>query len=196
MRRRNQDKTSTRYMMAMVAVCLFSMLFVVFARNNGNEQMKVAFLDNSGAVHQAEVIPFGDAKVYHEHLKDMAVNGIYARDEEGPLNNFLETIATPSVVSKRNAMVKESEALFKEKHIIQMPRVLAYKVDVVSNVRTDIFVKLQVIRESFSLGGDAVRGVETKVLTCTFERNENMADGLYKPWLLTSYKEEEFKESK
>lgn len=192
-RKRNQDKTASRYMLGMVCVCIFSMCFIVFSLNKDKDIM-VSFLDNSGTVHSAQVMPFGDAKEYHEYLKDMAVNGIYARDEEGALNQFLEKIGSPEVINKRNGRIKDTEDLFREKHMIQMPRVLAYKVDVISNVRTDIYVKLQVIRESFSLGGDEVEGIQTKVLTCTFEHNENMSDGFYKPWILTSFKDEDFVE--
>lgn len=189
LRKRTTDKSQRNMYAFMIFVCLFSMMFVIIMKGTKEETMKVAFLDNAGEVQAAQIVPFGDAKVFHNYLKDMAIAGIYAHDESGAMNNNLEVIASVKVINQRNNMYSKQERLFKEKRIVQYPRVIGYKVDMISNKRLEIRVVAQIIRDAFSLSGDNIVGIEDVKVLLKFELNEDKTSNYYQPWKLVDFKE-------
>lgn len=189
LRKRSTDKSQRNMYLFMIFVLLFAMIFVIVMSGSKEEQMKVAFLDNAGEVQAARVVPFGDAKVFHNYLKDMAIAGIYAHDESGAMNNNLEVIGTVKVINQRNQMYAKQERLFKDKRIVQYPRIIGYKVDMISNKRMEIRVVAQIIRDAFSLSGDNIVGIEDVKVMLKYELNEDKTSNYYKPWQLVDFKE-------
>lgn len=188
-RKREMDKT-IRNAYAVAIVCLlFSMVFALLVlRSNGN-QSTIAILDNAGSVHRAEVIPFPEAKDYHRHLKDMGIAGIYTRDQEGAMNNFLEAIATPETVRKADLLWRDLLPVWRQKKVIQYPRVKGYIVDVISDNEMHLKVSLQLVRQAFALDGSEFPGVEDRNVVLYFKRNEDLTDNFYKPWELVDFLE-------
>ena len=190
LRKRSNDKGQRNMYLFMIFVLLFSMMFVIIQQGSDEPEMKVAFLDNAGEVQAAKIVPFGDAKVFHNHLKDMAISGIYAHDESGAMNNNLEVIGNVKVRNKRNNMYSKQERLFKDKRIVQYPRIVGYKVDMISNKRMEIRVVAQIIRDAFSLSGENIIGIEDVKVLLKFELNEDKTSNYYKPWQLVDFEEQ------
>ncbi len=194
-RKRRADQSQAGTLIAMVCVCLFAMVFVFAMVFRGEDKFRVVVLDNAGEIHSGQLVPFGDAQTYHAHLRNIAVSGIYARDENGPMNNYLETYGVPAVIKQRDEMFRESDRLFRDKRILQFPRIVGYAVDVVSNKRMEIRCRIQIVRNAFTLSGKEVQGIETKLVLLIFERNEDLSSTFYQPWKLTEFQEFEDNQS-
>lgn len=190
-RKRNSDKKQGKAVMFCLGVCLFSMAFVMASTARKEESTKVIVLDPSGTVHDGEAIAFEHSKRYHEHLMHMAISGIYARDENGAMNNNLEMIGSVNVINQRNTMYESQDKLFREKRIVQFPRVVGYMVDVVSSRKMVVKAKIQVIREAFTLAGNDVKGIENINLLLEYEANDELGKGHFQPWNLVTFQEVE-----
>lgn len=194
-RKRNSDKKQGKAVLFCLGVCLFSMAFVLASTASREESTKVIVLDPSGTVHDGEAVVFEHSKKYHEHLMNMAISGIYARDENGAMNNNLEMIGSTNVINQRNTMYESQDKLFREKRIVQFPRVVGYMVDVVSSRKMVVKAKIQVIREAFTLAGNDVKGIENINLLLEYEANDEIGKTHFQPWNLVSFKEVDLNQS-
>lgn len=193
-RKRETDKAVRNAYVVAILCLLFAMIFAILILRNSGTQSTIAILDNAGVVHRAEVLPFPEARDYHRHLKDLAIAGIYTRDHEGAMNNFLESIANPETVRKADLHWREFLPVWEQKKVLQYPRVKGYIVDVISDNEMHLKVSLQLIRQAFALDGSEFPGVEDRNVVLYFERNENLTDNFYKPWELVDFLEVPVKE--
>lgn len=188
-RKRNSDKIVRNAFVGCTLALVFSMFFCIYVLRAAKTKSTIAVMDNAGNVLKGRVIPFAEAREYHKHLQNLAIGGIYTRDEAGAMNNNLDAVANPETVRKANLRWKDDMATFKEKRIVQFPRVKGYIVDVISDHEMHLKVSLQLIRQAFALDGDEFPGIQDINVILYFQRNESMETNFYKPWELVDFKE-------
>ena len=188
-RKRDSAKSTRNALLMVIGGLMFSMMFCLIMLINLKSESRIVVLDNAGEVLAGKVTPVKNAKEYHNHLKNMAIAGIYAIDERGRMNNNLEVMAENKVIRKVEENFAPEKKLFREKRIVQYPRVGSYVVDVISRDQIQIKVVLQVIRDAFALDGRNFEGLEEKNVILYFERNQALESSYYRPWSLVDYRE-------
>ena len=188
-RKRNSDKAVRNAFVGCILALVFSMFFCLYVLRAAQTKSTIAVMDNAGNVLKGRVVPFPEAREYHRHLQNLAIAGIYTRDEAGAMNNNLDAIATREVVRKADKRWSDDMATFKEKRIVQFPRVKGYIVDVISDHEMHLKVSLQLIRQAFALDGAEFPGVQDVNVILYFQRNESMESNFYKPWELVDFRE-------
>lgn len=188
-RKRNTDSVVRNAYVGCTLALLFSMFFCIYVLRAAQTKSMIAVMDNAGNVLKGRVVPFAEAREYHKHLQNLAIAGIYTRDEAGAMNNNLDAVANQETVRKANLRWKGDMATFKEKRIVQFPRVKGYIVDVISDHEMHLKVSLQLIRQAFALDGDEFPGIQDINVILYFRRNESMETNFYKPWELVDFKE-------
>jgi len=159
-RKRTTDKAVRNAYIVAVLCLLFAMVFVIVVTRSTEGKSSIAILDNSGAVHRAEIIPFPEA-----------------RD------------STPEAMRKADLLWRELIPVWKQKKVLQYPRINGYIVDVISDNEMHLKVSLQLVRQAFALDGSEFPGVEDRNVILYFKRNENFTDNFYKPWELVDFLE-------
>lgn len=188
-RKRNSDKIVRNAFVGIILALVFSMFFCVYVLRAAQTKSTIAVMDNAGNVLKGRVVPFKEAREYHKHLQSLAIAGIYTRDEAGAMNNNLDAVASPEVIRKADKRWTADMPSFKEKRIVQFPRVKGYIVDVISDQEMHLKVSLQLIRQAFALDGDEFPGVKDINVILYFQRNESLESNYYKPWELVDFKE-------